>query len=184
VLAVAFAPDGRTLATGSLDMTAILWDLADRAHPRRLGEPFTNSDGGVASVAFAPDGRTLATGNEAGTTILWDLAELDSLRDQAAKHACSLTQRGLAAPDEGPVQRDEVGRLGTLGSPLLELGSEAHKRTRALQQVLFVPASGRIGHDRGGGGRDDRHPAGQTGVLGCSRDHTEERCEQAEHEPC
>ena len=73
VYAVAFAPDGRTLATGSDDRTVLLWDLADRARPRRLGQPLAIS--GVP-VAFAPDGRTLATaGSDDRTVLLWDLAD-------------------------------------------------------------------------------------------------------------
>ncbi|MGH3825571.1 MAG: TIR domain-containing protein [Pseudonocardiaceae bacterium] len=70
VTSVAFAPDGRTLATGSDDGTAILWDLTNPAHPwQRL----TGHRSLVSSVAFAPDGRTLATGSDDGTAILWDL---------------------------------------------------------------------------------------------------------------
>ena len=43
------------------DGTVLLWDLADRAKPRRLGEPLTGHSDAVISVAFAPDGQTLAT---------------------------------------------------------------------------------------------------------------------------
>jgi hypothetical protein len=89
---VAFSPDGHTLATDNADKPIILWDLADRTHPHQLGQPLTDS---VGSVAFSPDGRTLATGSADQTVILWDLAELNSLRHNAAKRACSLTQRGL-----------------------------------------------------------------------------------------
>jgi hypothetical protein len=74
VSSVAFAPDGRTLATSSDDRTVILWDLADRARPRRLGTPLTDQDA-VTSVAFSPDGRWLATGSSDRTVILWDLAD-------------------------------------------------------------------------------------------------------------
>ncbi len=47
VSAVAFAPDGRTLATASDDETVLLWDVRDPARPRRLGEPLTGHTGAV-----------------------------------------------------------------------------------------------------------------------------------------
>ena len=75
VAKVAFSPDGRTLATASADRTAILWDLADRTQPRRLGQPLTGHTDTVLSVAFSPDGRTLATASADRTAILWDLAD-------------------------------------------------------------------------------------------------------------
>jgi WD40 repeat protein len=77
VLSVAFSPDGRTLAGGNYDGSVWLWDVADPAHPRLLGEPLTSSRGnGVYAVAFSPDGRTLASGNVDGTVGLWDVTDL------------------------------------------------------------------------------------------------------------
>jgi WD40 repeat protein len=37
ILAIDFAPDGRTLATGSSDVATMLWDIVDPNHPRQLG---------------------------------------------------------------------------------------------------------------------------------------------------
>ncbi|MGH3803213.1 MAG: WD40 repeat domain-containing protein, partial [Pseudonocardiaceae bacterium] len=75
VFSVAFAPDGRTLATGSFDTKVILWNLADLTQPQRLGQPLTAHTNTVLSVAFSPDGRTLATASADDTVILWNLTD-------------------------------------------------------------------------------------------------------------
>ncbi|MGQ0774633.1 MAG: nSTAND1 domain-containing NTPase [Pseudonocardiales bacterium] len=75
VLSVAFAPDGRTLATSTHTGATVLWDVTNPAQPRPLGPPLTGHTSEVNAVAFAPDGRTLTTGSADGTVILWDLAD-------------------------------------------------------------------------------------------------------------
>src|SRR5262249_59589566 len=72
VSAVAFSPDGTTLASGGDDDTVRLWDLATH---RQIGRPFTGHGGSVVnSVAFSPDGKTLASSSLDGTVRLWDVA--------------------------------------------------------------------------------------------------------------
>ncbi|WP_239337168.1 caspase family protein [Frankia sp. CiP3] len=75
VVSVAFAPDGRTLATGGGDGTTVLWDVTDRANAHALGEPLAGSGGSAVSVAFAPAGQTLAIGDGDGTPHLWDVTD-------------------------------------------------------------------------------------------------------------
>ena len=70
VSSVAVSHDGRFLATGSLDKTARLWDVASGTSVAMLEG---HSDG-VTSVAFSHDGRFLATGSRDNTARLWDVA--------------------------------------------------------------------------------------------------------------
>jgi WD40 repeat protein len=75
IYAVAFSPDGRTLATGSADKTVRLWDVTDRAHPRPLGQPLTGPQDRVLAIEFGPDGTTLAAGSRDTTLRLWDVRD-------------------------------------------------------------------------------------------------------------
>ncbi|MGH3772030.1 MAG: WD40 repeat domain-containing protein, partial [Pseudonocardiaceae bacterium] len=99
VYSVAFARDGRTLATTGYDRTVRLWDLTDRDHARPLGAPLTGHTSAVYSVAFAPDGRTLATTSDDQAVRLWDLTGLTDLLNHTVEYACSLTHGGFH-PDE------------------------------------------------------------------------------------
>ncbi|MGH3755118.1 MAG: WD40 repeat domain-containing protein [Pseudonocardiaceae bacterium] len=85
VKGVAVSPDGHTLATGSDDTTARLWDVSDPHQPHPLST-LTGHTGDIESVAFSADGRTLATGSEDRTARLWETNV-----DSAAARICSIT---------------------------------------------------------------------------------------------
>ncbi|MFA3876270.1 WD40 repeat domain-containing protein [Streptomyces sp. MMCC 100] len=80
VLTAAFAPDGRTVASGAEDGTLRLWDVSDPERPEPAATVPDAHPGGVLTVAFAPDGRTLATGGVDGRVRLWDARDPDDVR--------------------------------------------------------------------------------------------------------
>ena len=78
VYAIAYSPDGKTLASGGADGTVKLWDLGTSRERTNL----EGHTGFIDSVTFAPDGKTLATTatQENDIVKLWDVAE-GELRD-------------------------------------------------------------------------------------------------------
>ncbi len=74
VRAVAFSPDGKSVATACGDGTAQVWDIATgtpRCAPLRYVNPLSGKPDAVSRVAYSPDGRLVVTGAD-GRAQLWD----------------------------------------------------------------------------------------------------------------
>jgi WD40 repeat protein len=68
MLTLRFSPDGRQLATPSLNGTAQIWN-ASTGH---LEATLKGHTGQVAALAYSPDGNLIATSGTDGTARLWD----------------------------------------------------------------------------------------------------------------
>jgi dipeptidyl aminopeptidase/acylaminoacyl peptidase len=71
VTALAFAPDGSTIASAGRDRVLVLWDAATGKEQRRL-EGHTDA---VLAVVFASEGKQLASAGQDHTVRLWDPAD-------------------------------------------------------------------------------------------------------------
>lgn len=70
VMSIAFSPDGKHMATASLDKTVKLWDTPSG----QVMHTFSAHTDQVWGVVFSPDGKTLVTSADDGTVRIWDLA--------------------------------------------------------------------------------------------------------------
>ena len=68
------SPDGRHMASGSFDYSAVVWSLPDYREVATL----TGHNAALNVVRFSPDGEWLATGGDDSLVLLWSMAEIRS----------------------------------------------------------------------------------------------------------
>lgn len=96
ITALAFSPDGNTLATASMDHSIRLWDFAKRRRLLTLQGHLAE----VRTLAFSADSQMLVSGAKDGGLKLWPLRRPpkdDVLRDVSQPVAFSKNSRTLAA---------------------------------------------------------------------------------------
>jgi len=131
---LAYAPNGKTLATAGKDPVVLLWNPETGTVRSRL----SGHQGAVVHLAFSPDGRTLATASADGTAILWDVAK--GVRRQHLKgHGGALTQVAFAPGGALLVtgSQDRTLRLWRVTDGGLKATLEGHGAP--IQTVAYAP---------------------------------------------
>lgn len=146
VEAVAFSPDGRTVASGGGDGVVRLWRAGNQ---RTAGRPLIGHHQSITSIVFSQDGRTLASSGFDGTVRLWDVARRTQIG--APFNATAGAVRSVAfgrdgrtlvavyADDSGAVRVWDLATRRQIGRPLggpgefLAVSSDGRVGSRAIQ---------------------------------------------------
>jgi WD40 repeat protein len=138
VFSVAYSPDGKIFAAGTLSAKIKIWDAQTGKELRVLG----GLDEPVESIAFSTDGLTLASGSNDGALILWDT------KSWKAKHKIKLNGarvRSVAFSPDGKTLAGSIIPLSGGGGAVklwdVETGKESLQLANSEKQIAIVAFS-------------------------------------------
>ncbi len=145
VLSFSFSPDGKTLATGSIDRRLKLWDITTGKELRTI----LGHGAWVNSVHFSAEGRYLLSGDTNGLIKMWDLALREMpvwLRQTAISISATtftpeneLLALGRDADGHLKVWNLSTGRIEAILDPAKTISSAAFSKDAAQVAVAAAP---------------------------------------------
>ena len=146
VVSMAFSPDGRRLATASVDRTLKLWDVETGQDVFTL----RGHTAGLTCLAFSPDGNQIVTGSFDATARVWNATPLAS--NMTAEHDARYRKK-IEALAQLQDATDDLSRTKILaGSGQWGMAAEAFARAAAKDpdnlQLRYqqIDALGRAGN--------------------------------------
>ncbi|GAA4604206.1 hypothetical protein GCM10023195_14260 [Actinoallomurus liliacearum] len=154
--AVAFSPDGRTLAAAGRNVVR-LWDLGDPVHPRVLRELTADDGGNPEELTFTKDQRALVVSYASEKVLIWNVADplLAAPLATIPGNETILSAPLAVSPDGDTValagQDDSVRLWDTTDRAHPRPLAALHGPTNGISSIRFSPD----GHLLASGGGDD-----------------------------